>query len=126
MIYYATYNEIGDYTGFFNEDIHGKNIPTPNIPLTEEQWIEAQNKRCRVVNGVHMHVPFTAQEELDKKYSILRHERDVLLAQSDWTQFSDTPMSDQKRSEWVAYRQQLRDLPSTVDIDNIVYPTKPQ
>ena len=26
---------------------------------------------------------------------------------------------------WKAYRQQLRDLPASVDVDNPVYPTKP-
>lgn len=126
MVYYATYDDNGNYTGFYTEEIHGSNIPEPNIELTEAQWDEAQGVRCRVINGVHTVVPFTTQEETDKKYAILRSERDLLLYQCDWTQFADSPLSSEKKAEWVVYRQALRDLPSTVDIDNIVYPTKPE
>jgi hypothetical protein len=125
MIYYATYDNNGDYTGFYTKEIHGDNIPTPNIELSEDQWSEAQSNRCRVVNGVHTVIPTTAQEETEKKYAILRSERDYLLSQSDWTQFADSPLSSEKKSEWAVYRQSLRDLPSTVDINNIVYPNKP-
>lgn len=125
MIYYATYNEQGDYTGFYTEEIHGDNIPTPNIQLTEDQWLEANNSRCKVVNGVHTLNPMTEEELLDVKYTRLRGERDYLLKQSDWTQFNDSPLSSDKKAEWALYRQALRDLPNTVDINNIVYPTQP-
>ena len=126
MIYYATYDSNGDYTGFYTKEIHGENIPTPNIELTEDQWSEAQSNRCRVISGVHTIVPTTTQEETEKKYAILRSERDYLLSQSDWTQFPDSPLSSDKKAEWASYRQALRDLPSTADINNVVYPNKPQ
>lgn len=125
MIYYATYNEQGDYTGFYTEEIHGDNIPTPNIQLTKDQWFEANNSRCKVVNGVHTLNPMTEEELLDIKYARLRGERDYLLKQSDWTQFNDSPLSSKQKAEWALYRQALRDLPNTVDINNIVYPTQP-
>ena len=125
MIYYATYNEQGDYTGFYTEEIHGDNIPTPNIQLTEDQWLEANNSRCRVVDGVHTLNPITEEELLDVKYTRLRGERDYLLKQSDWTQFNDSPLSSEKKAEWALYRQALRDLPNAIDINNIVYPTQP-
>jgi len=125
MIYYATYNEQGDYTGFYTEEIHGENIPTPNIQLTEDQWLEANNSRCKVVNGEHTQNPITEDELLDIKYARIRSERDYLLKQSDWTQFNDSPLCAEKKAEWATYRQALRDLPNTVDINNIVYPTKP-
>ena len=36
-------------------------------------------------------------------------------------------MSDEKRTEWVIYRRQLRDFPSTVtDPFNPVWPTPPE
>jgi hypothetical protein len=124
MTYYATYNEQGDYTGFYTEEIHGDNIPTPNIQLTEDQWLEANNSRCRVVDGVHTLNPIT-EELLDVKYTRLRGERDYLLKQSDWTQFNDSPLSSEKKAEWALYRQALRDLPNAIDINNIVYPTQP-
>tara|TARA_Y100000310_G_C20327233_1_gene643564 strand:+ start:187 stop:528 length:342 start_codon:yes stop_codon:yes gene_type:complete len=42
----------------------------------------------------------------------LRRERDKLLTESDWTGFSDSPLSDGKKIEWSTYRQELRDLPA--------------
>lgn len=39
-----------------------------------------------------------------------RKNRDELLAASDWTQMPDSPLSDEKKSEWATYRQALRDI----------------
>ena len=56
----------------------------------------------------------------------LRHYRDTLLRESDWTQFTDSPLSDSKKTEWKTYRQSLRDLPATeADPENATFPTKP-
>ena len=41
----------------------------------------------------------------------MRHQRDRLLAESDWTQTHDDPTG--RRDEWAAYRQALRDFPAT-------------
>lgn len=38
--------------------------------------------------------------------------RSILLAESDWTQVADSPLSPEVRQEWVVFRQYLRDLPS--------------
>ena len=56
----------------------------------------------------------------------LRHYRDTLLRESAWTQFTDSPLSDSKKTEWKTYRQSLRDLPATEsDPQNATFPTKP-
>ena len=56
----------------------------------------------------------------------LRHMRDTLLRESDWTQFTDSPLSVTKKDEWKTYRQNLRDLPATeADPENATFPTKP-
>ena len=56
----------------------------------------------------------------------LRHYRDTLLRESDWTQFTDSPLTDSKKTEWKTYRQSLRDLPATEsDPQNPTWPTKP-
>lgn len=55
----------------------------------------------------------------------LRAERDKLLAESDWTQFSDVTISN--REAWKTYRQTLRDLPaSTADPKSPSWPAKPE
>ena len=43
---------------------------------------------------------------------ILQKRNNKLLA-SDWTQLSDSPLSDSKKAEWATYRQALRDIPNT-------------
>ena len=56
----------------------------------------------------------------------LRHLRNILLRESDWTQFTDSPLTDSKKTEWKTYRQALRDLPATEsDPENATFPTKP-
>ena len=65
----------------------------------------------------------------------LRHTRDILLRESDWTQFTDSPLTDSKKTEWKTYRQSLRDLPAsasptlnsdgTLDLTSVTWPTEP-
>ena len=56
-----------------------------------------------------------------EKLSDVRATRNVLLEDTDFYALSDVTMS----SDMTTYRQKLRDLPATVDLTNIVYPTKP-
>ena len=56
----------------------------------------------------------------------IRMERDFFLQQSDWTQMSDSPLSSNEKQEWSVYRQQLRDLPASIEVDLIVdFPDSP-
>ena len=56
----------------------------------------------------------------------LRSERDNLLLSSDFTQLGDIGLSESKKTEWINYRQALRDLPAnTSDPANPTWPTKP-
>ena len=53
--------------------------------------------------------------------------RTKLLAESDWTQLSDTALSTDKKAEWVTYRKALRDLPTTSGWPHThTMPTKPE
>ena len=57
-----------------------------------------------------------------------REKRNQLLIDSDWTQMSDSALTDEAKALWVTYRTALRDLtahenwPNLVDAD---WPTKP-
>jgi len=67
-------------------------------------------------------VRFTVRDKSnDEKMAIIRDTRDGLLGETDYFGLSDVEMS----ADMIAYRQALRDLPSTVDVDSPVYPTKP-
>jgi len=49
-------------------------------------------------------------DDADILMARMRHQRDRLLAASDWTQTADAPVDKQA---WVTYRQALRDFPAT-------------
>ena len=60
---------------------------------------------------------------------VLREERNLKLAETDWRASSDLTLS----SEWSTYRQALRDLPSTAtptlddngNLQNVTWPNEP-
>jgi len=57
-----------------------------------------------------------------------RNDRDDLLAESDWTQMPDSPLSNDKKVEWATYRTLLRNLPNHSNWPNLEdsdWPTKP-
>ena len=64
----------------------------------------------------------------------MRSDRNCKLIDSDWTQFTDSPLTDIKKAEWATYRQALRDLPSTAspsldengNLTGVTWPTKPE
>jgi hypothetical protein len=49
----------------------------------------------------------------------IRQRRNSLLKDSDWTQLADVALTTDQKTAWAQYRQQLRDLPQTLDIANI-------
>ena len=66
----------------------------------------------------------------------LRMERNRLLAECDWTQGADSPLSNSQKAKWATYRQSLRDITTTystvplcpkgmLDWGQITWPTKP-
>jgi len=59
----------------------------------------------------------------EQKLEQVRIWRNSELARTDWTQVADAPVD---ASAWATYRQALRDLPDTIDIDNPVLPEAPQ
>ena len=73
---------------------------------------------------------FIAKEDyikpLSYSWDTLRTKRNTLLAESDWTQLSDSPLTTEQKSSFATYRQDLRDITddysSPVDV---IWPTKP-
>jgi hypothetical protein len=57
----------------------------------------------------------------------LRTERNTLLTESDWTQYTDSPLTDEVKAEWTVHREALRDLPeNTDDPANPTWPEAPE
>ena len=55
-------------------------------------------------------LPGMSQEAL---LELLRGVRSAYLAETDWTQLPDSPLTDAKRADWATYRQALRDITET-------------
>lgn len=56
----------------------------------------------------------------------VRNRRDYKLKASDKYAYPDYPLTQEKRDEWMAYRQQLRDISLQPTFpENVVWPTKP-
>ena len=121
LIGQAAYSLVGDIPGALV--IRGENsyeniewnVGIVTTPPTEEQVL---NKAQELYDGEAM--------------NRLRIHRNILMSNCDWTQGADSPLSDEKKAEWVTYRQALRDLPSTASptldgpfIGNVVWPTEP-
>lgn len=121
-MYKGTYNENGEYTGFYVEGIH-ENIPEPNIELTEEEWQEAFTKNYKVIEGKHTYSPFVQTD--NELLSNIRITRNNLLSESDWTQAEDSPLTETKKTEWKIYRQELRNVTDFETITSIVWPKQP-
>jgi|TARA_B110000483_G_C17977417_1_gene458367 hypothetical protein len=67
----------------------------------------------------------TAISNLDNQDLVdLRTERNILIAQTDWSQFPDVP--EETRTLWQPYRQALRDITDTyTSLSDVVWPEKP-
>ena len=66
-------------------------------------------------------------DKLDIAMISLRHQRNRLLTESDWTVLLDSPIAD--KTAWQTYRTELRDLTNgltTVEqVEAVTWPTKP-
>lgn len=64
----------------------------------------------------------------DRAATSNRDIRNQLLSDSDWTQFNDSPLTDEAKALWVTYRTALRDITSHANWPNLEdadWPTKP-
>tara|TARA_A200000159_G_scaffold84603_1_gene78228 strand:+ start:617 stop:1012 length:396 start_codon:yes stop_codon:yes gene_type:complete len=94
---------------------------------------EADDASKMIVDGKIVDKPETIYTEAELSNQVLksiRATRRNKLAESDWTQFGDSPLTDKKKAEWATYRQALRDLPqefpNAISNDDIIWPTKPR
>jgi hypothetical protein len=85
-------------------------------------------------------IPFTPEEEAEwdlmeeawannestREGDKVRAERNRLLAECDWTQLADVVLTDEAKTAWATYRQELRDITAQDGFPfDVTYPTKP-
>lgn len=68
-------------------------------------------------------IPATVLEEVKKLE--MRNARTDLLRNTDWTQMPDSKLTSIEKTQWMAYRQLLRDLPNVAGFPNIQWPAPP-
>jgi len=57
---------------------------------------------------------------LDVALDLIRIKRNELLNQCDFYLLPDYPITEEKKTEWVTYRQQLRDITRSIDQNLLV------
>ena len=62
---------------------------------------------------------------LNNKKKNKRNKRNTMLLETDWAFVSDSPLTDEQKTEATTYRQALRDLPADENFPNNAFPTKP-
>ena len=73
-----------------------KMVDNERIKLTAEEEAELEQLR----------------QEADLDFTMVRADRNAKLMTTDWTQLSDAPVTEAKKTEWATYRQELRDYPA--------------
>ena len=89
--------------------------------------------RYKVVNGEYIELTAEELQEIadraaaaDLDFSMVRSQRNSMLAGCDWTQIADATLGAHTAEEWAAYRQELRDLPSKHSkVSEVVWPDNP-
>ena len=119
-------------------DINGRpdHIEDVLVKLHTGQWFGWSDSKDKVYSNLVIHddqysKPTKAslesglvQAQDDFDWQDVRGERDTLLVGSDYILMPDYPMAD--KSDWEAYRQELRDIPQDFDdADDVVYPEEP-
>ena len=63
---------------------------------------------------------------LEGEFASVRADRNWRLADCDWTQLGDCPLSDADKAAWATYRQELRDVPKQSGFPwNVTWPEQP-
>ena len=88
------------------------------IELTSQEIAQRQAEATAWANGA-----------FDRAIAGLRSKRNSILASSDWTVLSDSPLSAEVKTAWLEYRQDLRDITEGVNtvakVNAVIFPDKP-
>lgn len=88
-----------------------------NMVVEENEVVEYQIARPKRQDEI--------DSEIEALWGNIRNRRNMLLNECDWTQLSDSPLTEEKKLEWRVYRQDLRDITNQEDPHNIIWPIKP-
>jgi hypothetical protein len=99
-----------------------------NIPENTNTYSEivSANPSLDLPTWSEIEQEFESKKQLEILAPV-RGVRNKLLAECDWTQVSDAPLTEQQKQSWSTYRQELRELTENfVDEKSLVWPVKPE
>ena len=116
-----------DELGLQGKDFVYKKVIKSDKP---ESTTKAYDLDLQLIDGVPTEVwierDFT-QEEIDNGWEVFNMVRDEVLLRCDWTQANHSPLSEEKKAEWLVYIKAVRDIPQNQNNPfNIVWPDKPE
>jgi len=103
-------------------------MPDDVFEITAEQHSELMEGQSsgKVIAYKSRKIQLVDADTIKKTWEEIRDRRDRLLANCDWTQMADSPLSDTMLKAWRTYRQKLRDITSTYsDPNKVVWPLAP-
>ena len=87
------------------------------VDLTDEEVAE-ENRKTKEHNDA------LPEQEKQAKLQLIRMQRKPLLKESDH-KINTLVDNGGDATAWRTYRQELRDITNTEDLDNVTFPTKP-
>lgn len=116
--------------GFYVPEIHGENIPSDAVEITEQQHsalMAAQSEGKQIAPDNDGKPVAVEPIPIPLTWEDIRNTRNAKLASCDWTQIADAPLTEDQKQDWVLYRQHLRDVPEIFDsTESVVWPQPPQ
>ena len=89
---------------------------TINARANLEQMLENEKEYTRWLE-------LAKKQEYNKLAEEIRAKRDMLLAETDWTQVTDTALTKSEQAKYKEYRQKLRDIPEQPEFPyNVIFP----
>lgn len=107
------------------EDLWTLGLPADAVLTSDGAALTVTPKPPKLVAKLLVAAMASPPPEGDRM-AYLRHVRDLLMGCTDWTQAVDSPLSEEQREAWAAYRQALRNLPQAYSGDGpIPWPVAP-
>lgn len=100
-----------------------------NVRWTGSKWLDlppkpAMDSRFDPVTNSWVD-PISDTQKIKNQWAFVRNMRNDKLTECDWVMMPDVAMTNERREEWLAYRQGLRDITNQTDPFNITWPVKP-
>ena len=124
---------------FYLEEIHGSNIPSDSVEITEAQWnslvsAQAAGKLLSADSDGNPIAIDPPTSTLGQLIDLSKSKRNDLLTSTDWLVMRhrdqveskvNTTLTETQYEALQAYRTELRNLPEQSGFPNITFPTLP-